>query len=67
MMVVTQSQPLSMGWCLDCHRHPEPNLRPAAEITSMTWQPDADHARFAAELAGRKKLNPPQDCSGCHR
>jgi len=67
MAVVAQSQPLSMGWCLDCHRHPEPNLRPATEITSMTWQPDAGHTRFAADLRSRKNLNPPQDCSGCHR
>lgn len=67
MTVVTQSQPLSMGWCLACHRNPEPHLRPATEITSMTWQPNGDHARFAAKVADPKKLNPPQDCSGCHR
>jgi len=28
MEVVHQAQPLSMGWCLDCHRNPAPHLRP---------------------------------------
>jgi hypothetical protein len=67
MAVVSQVEPLSMGWCLECHRLPDSHLRPAAEITSMTWQPGADQARFAAALREEKKLNPPQDCSGCHR
>ncbi|MEX0995023.1 MAG: cytochrome c3 family protein, partial [Balneolaceae bacterium] len=28
MEVVHQSEPLSMGWCLDCHREPENHIRP---------------------------------------
>src|SRR5688572_19352373 len=28
MPVVEMAKPLSMGWCLDCHRDPEPELRP---------------------------------------
>ena len=27
MEEVFQHEPLSMSWCLDCHRNPEPNLR----------------------------------------
>lgn len=30
MEVVRHDQPQSMGWCLDCHRNPEPNLVPRA-------------------------------------
>jgi hypothetical protein len=41
MEVVRQVQPLSMGWCLDCHRNPEPNLRPKDQVTNMAWQDDA--------------------------
>jgi hypothetical protein len=67
MEVVQQAQPLSMGWCLDCHRHPDDALRPREELTSMTWKPGADQARFAAQVRKDKKLNPPLDCSGCHR
>ena len=29
MEVVYQAKPLSMAWCLECHRDPGPNLRPA--------------------------------------
>src|SRR3954468_18509045 len=32
MDVVAQAQPLSMGWCLDCHRNPAGHLRPLSEI-----------------------------------
>ena len=30
---------LQMEWCLDCHRNPAKNLRPASEIYRMDWQP----------------------------
>ena len=43
MDVVRQEQPLSMGWCLDCHRNPEPHLRPrGVSVTDMEWQPNPD-------------------------
>jgi formate-dependent nitrite reductase cytochrome c552 subunit len=67
MDVVQQSKPLSMGWCLDCHRNPDQALRPAGEITNMKWTPPADQAAFAARVKAEKHLNPPVDCSGCHR
>lgn len=28
---------LSMGWCLDCHRDPEPRLRPPEAVFAMGW------------------------------
>ena len=37
---VEKSTPLTMGFCLDCHRHPEKNLRPLSEITNMAWEPE---------------------------
>ncbi len=33
MEVVYQAEPLSMGWCLDCHRNPERHLRPVEFVT----------------------------------
>jgi len=39
MDVVQQVAPLSMSWCLDCHREPEKNLRPKSQITNMAWSP----------------------------
>ncbi len=67
MEVVTQAEPLSMGWCLDCHRNPSPHLRPTEDVTDMNWIPPKDHAEFAMQAIERKQLAPPEDCSGCHR
>ena len=65
--VVMQQEPLSMSWCLDCHRNPTPNLRPPSEVTNFKWKAGADQAVFANNLKDQLKLNPPTDCSGCHR
>jgi len=67
MEVVQQTQPLSMGWCLECHRNPTPNLRPLSEITNMKWTPPRDPEARARQLAELRPVNPPVACSGCHR
>ncbi len=68
MPVVYQHEPLSMGWCLECHRNPEPSLRPVDQITNMAWSADDAAAYVAAEDPARtREVNPPQHCSGCHR
>ena len=61
MEVVQVDQPISMGWCLDCHRDPGPGLRPRTEITNMDWAPDENWVAHVDEV------NPPTHCSGCHR
>jgi hypothetical protein len=67
MEVVTQAEPLSMSWCLDCHRNPAPHLRPTEEVTNMDWIPPRDHAEFAAQAIEAKNLAPPENCTACHR
>ena len=67
MPEVMQVEPLSMSWCLDCHRNPTPHLRPREAITDMDWWPPANQAEVAAAIVRDKKLAPPSDCSGCHR
>ena len=67
METVTQMTPLSMSWCLDCHRNPGPNRRPISEVTNMKWAPPRDVATLAAQLDRERPVNPPTDCSGCHR
>ena len=37
MPVVYQAESLAMGWCLDCHRNPEPNLVPPDQVTDLIW------------------------------
>jgi hypothetical protein len=37
MEVVHHDKPLTMGWCLDCHRNPEQALRPLEEVTNLDY------------------------------
>ena len=37
MEVVHHDKPLSMSFCLDCHRNPENSLRPMKEVTNLAW------------------------------
>ena len=67
MDVVRQVEPLSMGWCLDCHRDPQPQRRPLSEITNMSWKPARDAAARERQLAQLPPVAPPLHCSGCHR
>lgn len=64
---VTQSMPLSMSWCLDCHRNPGPRRRPVSEVTNLKWTPPKDAVALAVRLQNARPVHPPTDCSGCHR
>ena len=65
--VVKQNMPLSMSWCLDCHRNPDMHLRPVSEITNMYWTPPANQLELAKKIRAEKDINPNTDCSACHR
>lgn len=67
MEVVMKTEPMSMGWCLDCHNNPGPNLRPFDEITNMTWTPPDDHAEFAEKMMNKHHINASVYCNTCHR
>ena len=73
MEIVRQVEPLSMGWCLECHRDPTPHIRPAdVSPTNMTWAADAASIAAAKQLLEARDgqlpaLNPPTYCSACHR
>jgi hypothetical protein len=68
MAVVTHEKPLSMGWCLDCHKHPDTKLRPPLEATNMLWKPPHEGSKdFADKMKQQLNVNPPQSCQGCHR
>jgi len=67
MPVIEQDQPLTMGWCLDCHRDPYPRLRPPSEVTNMSWKPNGDPAEVGRALAKQNDVRPRTDCYACHR
>ncbi len=62
MEVIRQVKPLSMGWCLECHRNPGPHLRPLDKVTTMGYQPASSGGAQPV-----REVHPPQHCSGCHR
>jgi hypothetical protein len=64
---VTQMTPLSMSWCLECHRDPARYRRPISEVTNMKWTPPRDFTALSAQLTRERPVAPPTDCSGCHR
>jgi len=65
---VRQMQPLSMGWCLECHRDVRAKqgasrfLRPVSEVTNMAWKRSSNEP-----LTLSRALNPAENCSACHR
>lgn len=70
MKLVRQVAPLTMGWCLDCHRDPAPNLRPREAVFDMTWTPPADQKTVGVQLASAYHVKSParlSECSICHR
>ena len=67
MEVVQLSEPLNMGWCLECHRNPDVYLRPPTEVTNMQWQRPGNHPQWVADWKEEKSIDPPIYCSGCHR
>ena len=64
---VTQKKPLSMSWCLDCHRNPDDYLRPRNQLTNMNWVKPENQAAFAAQVKKDKGIVVKEDCSVCHR
>ena len=42
MPLTWQVQPLTMAWCLECHRNPGRHLRPEGEVYSMTWTAESE-------------------------
>jgi len=69
MDVVTQVKPMSMGFCLDCHRAPELHVRERADVFNLDSGTIAATQGIEAARTFVKdwKIKPPVSCSGCHR
>jgi len=70
MALTAKGQPLSMRWCIDCHRDPGPRLRPRDELfLPVPVRADPGHnAPEAAQLvqAYHIHLEHLTNCSTCH-
>lgn len=67
MDVVYHKEPLSMGWCLDCHRAPEKHLRPLEQVFNLQWKPEGNQQELGAQLKEQWDIAPPEHCGACHR
>lgn len=68
MEVVRQAEPLSMGWCLDCHRAPEKHLRRVQDVTVMDLGlTTKQQVELGRALVKEYDIKPSTDCSTCHR
>jgi hypothetical protein len=71
MDVVSHTKPLSMEFCIDCHRNPAARLRDPKDVFNLNSARLADQspegAKKAAGFVHDWKVMPPQSCSGCHR
>ncbi|MEC9483609.1 MAG: cytochrome c3 family protein [Halomonas sp.] len=68
MPITSQREPLTMQWCLSCHRNPAPNLRPPDKITAMGYDPASDGIP-GHELMERYAIRTDNltECVTCHR
>jgi len=71
MALMQKHAPLTMGWCLDCHRQPERFIRPVAHVFDMGWAPPpgTDRLALGRKLVREYGIHVRQltDCTVCHR
>jgi hypothetical protein len=64
MARVVQTQPLTMGWCLDCHREAADHL-PRRTAPDSTWSATVD--LFTDSPGGDRSITRLTTCTACHR
>jgi hypothetical protein len=69
MPLTWKATPLTMEWCLGCHRQPEQYLRPRDQIYNMAWKPPHDQESRGRQLLHENEIRTQQllNCSICHR
>lgn len=71
MPLMWKEEPMTMEWCLNCHRNPERYVRPREEVFNLAWMTSsAEQAQLGRELVEKYQI--PTDgrltnCSVCHR
>jgi len=71
---VYRAKPLSMSFCLECHRNPAAFIRPVDKVTDLNWKWSDDPLQNAEmqkangeQFVHDWKVESLQNCSACHR
>jgi hypothetical protein len=70
MPLMYQEANLQMNWCINCHRHPEQNVRPRDQVFNMAWERPANDPGLGQRLVKEYKIASVEQltsCSTCHR
>jgi hypothetical protein len=67
MPLMWQASSLTMEWCLDCHRHPERQVRPRDKVFDMAYTPPRDQIALGKQLMKQYHIQSLTSCSTCHR
>jgi len=68
MPLTARAAPLTMQWCLDCHRAPAEHLRPRDQVFNLHWKAKNQRA-LGARLMRDYHIDAHRltECSVCHR
>ena len=70
MPLTYRAKAFEMKFCLDCHRDPEPHLRPRGAVYDFDWKPPPNHAVLGRKLMAEYHIKSPAEltsCGTCHR
>jgi hypothetical protein len=70
MPLLWKAEPMTMEWCLNCHRNPAPHLRERDDVLKMDWAPsESEQLTQGRERVQRYQIELDRltNCSVCHR
>ncbi len=69
MPLMWQAEPLTMEWCLNCHRAPQNALRPVDQVFNMEYVHPSDQVALGEQLIEEYHIPTERltDCYTCHR
>jgi len=68
MPLMYKANTLFMQWCVDCHRHPERQVRPREEVFNVAYEtPAPNQDEIGPKLVALYKIQSLTDCVTCHR
>ena len=64
-----KNEPMSMGWCLECHRAPEQFVRPLDQVFNTSYKKPGNQLALGEKLVEEYHINVDKlpQCSTCHR